>query len=66
MTKMVDYLRSRGLRRMCGYVLRENAAMHALLPGLGFEPDSLTREPATVYCTLELHPVAQPTPAVAA
>jgi acetyltransferase len=65
MSKMVDYLRSRGLRRMCGYVLRENAAMHALLLELGFEPDSLTREPGTVYYVLELRPVAQPAPAVA-
>ncbi len=59
MSKMVGYLRSRGVRRMSGYVLRENAAMHALLLGLGFEPESQTREPGTVYYTLELQPALQ-------
>ena len=59
MSKMVGYLSSRGVRRMSGYVLRENAAMHALLLGLGFEPESQTREPGTVYYTLELHPAPQ-------
>ena len=59
MSKMVGYLRSRGVRRMSGYVLRENAAMHALLLGLGFEPESQTREPGTVYYTLKLQPALQ-------
>jgi acetyltransferase len=66
MSKMVGYLRSRGVRRMCGYVLRENAPMHALLLGLGFDPESHTREPGTVYYTLELHPALQVASAVAA
>jgi acetyltransferase len=56
MNKMIGYLRSRGIRRMTGFVLRENAAMHALVLSLGFEPDSQTREPGTVYYTLDLHP----------
>ena len=59
MSKMVRYLRSRGVRRMSGDVLRENAAMHALLLGLGFELDSHTREPGTVHYTLELHRAPQ-------
>ena len=59
MSKMVGYLRSRGVRRMSGCVLRENAAMHALLLGLGFEPESQTREPGTVYYTLKLQPALQ-------
>ncbi|MFL6696924.1 MAG: GNAT family N-acetyltransferase [Vitreoscilla sp.] len=59
MTKMVGYLASRGVQRMCGYVLRENAPMHALLLGLGFEPESHTREPGTVYYSLALHPAAE-------
>jgi acetyltransferase len=66
MSKMVGYLRSRGVRRMCGYVLRGNAPMHALLLGLGFDPESHTREPGTVYYTLELHPALQVASAVAA
>ena len=66
MSKMVGYLRSRGVRRMCGYVLRENAPMHALLLGLGFDPESHTREPGTVHYTLELHPALQVASAVAA
>jgi acetyltransferase len=59
MSKMVGYLRSRGIRRMTGFVLRENAAMHALVLGLGFEPDSLTREPGTVFYTFDLNPSLQ-------
>ena len=56
MSKMVGYLRSRGIRRMSGHVLRDNAAMHALVLGLGFEPESQTREPGTVFYSLDLHP----------
>ena len=56
MSKMVGYLRSRGIRRMTGQVLRDNAAMHALVLGLGFEPESPTREPGTVFYTFDLHP----------
>lgn len=66
MSKMVGYLRSRGVQRMCGDVLRENAPMHALLQGLGFDPESHTREPGTSHYTLELHPALQVASAVAA
>jgi hypothetical protein len=31
----------------------------ALVPGLGFETDSLTREPGTVFFTFDLNPPAQ-------
>jgi acetyltransferase len=58
MSKMIGYLRSRGVRRMSGHVLRENAAMHALVLGLGFEPDSRAPEPGTVFYSLDLHPSA--------
>ena len=54
MSKMIGYLRSRGTRRMCGYVLRDNAPMHALMLALGFTPESQTREPGTVHYALEL------------
>jgi acetyltransferase len=54
LSKMIAYLRSRGIVRMTGYVLRGNAAMHALVQTLGFAPASETREPGTVYYTLEL------------
>ncbi len=59
LSKMVGYLRSRGIRRMTGYVLRENAAMHALVLGLGFEPESRTREPGTVFYSLDFHPTVK-------
>ena len=54
LSKMVGYLRSRGVRRMTGYVLRENAPMHALVLACGFTPESLTREPGTVHYTMDL------------
>ena len=59
LSKMIGYLRARGVRRMSGYVLRENAAMHTLVLRLGFKPESLTREPGTVYYTQELQPAPQ-------
>jgi len=59
LTKMIDYVRRRGLRRMTGYVLRENASMHALVLSLGFRADSHTREPGAIYYTLELQPEAK-------
>jgi len=60
LSKMVDYLRGRGIVRMTGYVLRDNTAMHALVQATGFEPATQAREPGTVYYTLELQrsPVA--------
>lgn len=59
LSKMIGYLRTRGTRRMSGYVLRENAPMHALMLALGFEADAGTREPGTIYYTLELQRAAQ-------
>ena len=61
LSKMIGYLRDRGVARMAGYVLRGNAAMHRLVHALGFEPESEAREPGTVYYTLDL----QRSPAVA-
>jgi len=64
LSKMIDYLRGRGIVRMTGYVLRGNAAMHALVQSLGFESASETREPGTVYYTLELQRSSVATTAV--
>ena len=58
LSKMIGYLRSRGTRRMCGYVLRDNAPMHALVLGMGFAAESHAREPGAVYYTLDLQPAA--------
>jgi len=54
MTKLIGYLRGRGLRRLCGDVLRENAPMQALLLRLGFTHEAQPREPGTLHYTLDL------------
>jgi len=64
LSKMIGYLRARGTQRMSGYVLRENAPMHALMLALGFASDAGAREPGTVCYTLELQRCTQPAEAV--
>ncbi|MEP6502284.1 MAG: GNAT family N-acetyltransferase, partial [Betaproteobacteria bacterium] len=54
LAKMIGYLRSRGTRRMVGYVMCENDAMRRLVQALGFEAVSRTKEPGAIYYALEL------------
>ena len=52
--KMIRYLRRKGTRRVVGYVLRDNEAMHALVRSRGFVAESLTREPGATFYGLDL------------
>jgi acetyltransferase len=52
MTKMIDYLRRRGTRRLVGTVLCENTSMLALARALGFEESACPDEPG--LCRIEL------------
>ena len=46
MRKMIDYARSKGIRELFGYVLRENESMLAMSRELGFTVRARTRGPA--------------------
>jgi len=54
LTKMIDYQRGRGTKRLVATVLRENTRMLALAKELGMVPDSHDVEPGTVKVVLEL------------
>ena len=54
LAKVIRYLRSHGTRRVVGYVLRDNEAMHALVKSCGFQVESFTKEPGATYYALEL------------
>ena len=58
--KMVRYLREHGTRRMVGYVLSDNEAMHALVRSRGFRVESLTKEPGATFYDLELQAGSTP------
>jgi acetyltransferase len=60
LAKLIRYLREHGTRRIVGYVLRENMAMRRLVETFGFEIQSLTMEPGTIYYALELQPARAP------
>ena len=55
MTKIIDYQRGRGTKRLMAIVLRENERMLALAKDLGMQPDSHDAEPGTVRVVLELN-----------
>ncbi|MBL8345740.1 MAG: GNAT family N-acetyltransferase, partial [Rubrivivax sp.] len=55
LTKMIDYQRGRGTKRLVATVLRENARMLALAKDLGMVVDSHEQEPGTVKVVLELN-----------
>jgi len=58
LTKMIDYQRGRGTKRLVATVLRENARMLALAKELGMVTDSHQQEPGTVKVVLELNEVS--------
>lgn len=55
MARLLDWLRARGTTRVVGDVLQDNAAMRALVSGLGFVP-ATSREPGVERFVLELAP----------
>ncbi len=57
MQRLIAVARERGVRRLAGLVLRENAPMLALLSSLGFSPPEET-EPSVVRVALDLAPSA--------
>jgi len=56
MSELIDHARSRGLKRMFGYVLTENRPMLALCHDLGFTEAASQDEVGTRLMTLEISP----------
>lgn len=54
MTRLIDYARHRGVRRMVGHVLAENRRMLQLCAELGFTLRPLADEPGQIKATLNL------------
>ena len=54
MRRILDYARQRGIREVCGDVLRDNRAMLGLCTGLGFEQRRDPDDPGTVQVCLAL------------
>uniref|UniRef100_UPI0031DA68BB GNAT family N-acetyltransferase n=1 Tax=Inquilinus sp. TaxID=1932117 RepID=UPI0031DA68BB len=54
MTEIIAYARSRGLARISGEILRENATMLRMAEELGFTSEAATDEPGLVRVTIAL------------
>jgi len=54
MRRIIDYARSRGIRRLFGEVLSDNRSMLALCKALGFSRRSVPGDPGVMEVTLEL------------
>ncbi len=54
MTEIIDYARSRGLRRIFGEVLRENTGMLRMAAELGFARADVPDEPGIIHVTISL------------
>lgn len=55
MTRLIEYARARGFRRLYGEVLRENAPMLGLCQAIGFEiRGGAVEEPGVVHLSLDL------------
>jgi acetyltransferase len=62
MTAILDFARSRGLRRVFGEILRENTTMLDMTRELGFHADP-SGTAGTVHVTIALDPARSPLPA---
>jgi acetyltransferase len=54
MRRILDYARQRGIRKVCGDVLRDNRAMLGLCTSMGFEQRRDPDDPTTVQVCLAL------------
>jgi acetyltransferase len=54
MRRIIDYARSRGIRRIFGEVLSDNRSMLALCKVLGFSRRSVPGDPGVMEVTLNL------------
>lgn len=54
MTEIIDYARSRGLKRIFGEVLRENTTMLRMAGELGFARADVPDEPGIIHVTISL------------
>jgi acyl-CoA synthetase (NDP forming)/RimJ/RimL family protein N-acetyltransferase len=54
MTEIIDYARSRGLKRIFGEVLRENVTMLRMAGELGFARADVPDEPGIIHVTISL------------
>ncbi len=63
MRRIIDYARSRGIRRIVGDVLRENETMLRLCKVLGFEQSNVPDDPSLVQVELELEDTRSPSEA---
>ena len=54
MTEVIAYARSRGLARISGEILRENATMLRMAEELGFKRETVPDEPGLVRVTISL------------
>ncbi|WP_152613696.1 GNAT family N-acetyltransferase, partial [Inquilinus limosus] len=54
MTEIIDYARSRGLKRIFGEVLRENVTMLRMAGELGFAREDVPDEPGIIHVTISL------------
>jgi acetyltransferase len=58
MTEIIDYARSRGLKRIFGEVLRENITMLRMAGELGFAREDVPDEPGLIHVTISLDGIA--------